>query len=1200
MAEADASLSPKQRSRLRELAKYYGARTLSPSAPDPNHEYHDETEQRPFEMLPPRLSVDANLTALAQSATFRLRCERAFISLIDDKYQHILAEATQSISTFDPEDHAPGDGLLIGAQSLPLGFGFCPKTMNAFLKDDDLALTQPNNKACTDYVLMEDVLAESSMLSCPAVTASGMLLRYYLEVPLLSDVGHVVGSLCVVDSQPRTPREGDVRKLQEVAKLVVHHLQRTRMQDDHRRAERLLQGLAQFNTGQHSISDWSKTTPGQTIIPPVRSEPTELSMNKMNSLPYPGVDASVGTMLDSTSTVMLTESASHSAELPLSSATLDTPPTSQKSQSVQSIVSSTNDTEVQADLNFLEESGTVDDVQTSTSTASKIREVFSRAANLLCESMDLDAACFLEVPQNERYKVVRKDQHLKTSDENYQTGTDSTNTPYLSDAENKEQKLNIGPRTPSTPVYCDLLGFSTHVRSSIAHSAATQAQLSITADLLSSLVARYSNGYIFHFDAAMQASSRPDTEVVDYQSADSARDEGLSTRLSLQFPAARSMIFYPLYDNDKQQIYAGFLGYTTDPTRALQKYEVVYVSGFANSIMCEVMRLETVALDSAKSDFISSISHELRSPLHGILGAGQLLTESNQYPQQAEYIQMVTSCARTLMDTIDQLLDHAKINQFTKTQAKSRSSNPTKRMTKRPHTSRLKTETFSLVTDIDFLSLMEETLVSVVGNGYQELESNGRRSSMALIDGEPQQRRRNIPVILNVPYSKTWSFRSEAGSWRRVIMNLVGNALKYTDEGFVEVQLTPNVPKSQEKDRFIEFRVKDTGRGISEGFLKHRLYSPFAQENNLSVGAGLGLSLVRQIVSSLHGTIDVQSEVGTGTDIRVRVPVEATTSTSNLAHDQKLLAMTKARTFCVVGFSDWPSLDEQPTGIITPQSQSLLLMKEVLIRMLVDCFGMELVNCQAAVHIIQESVLTEEFEKYDRQDRDLFIIGMNGRTTLTSRIQYANYVYMLPPIGPIRIGQALQTLLETRQKRTMKLQPIDRPDSSASGDPTSNQPELLTDTESIRPFSSFEFPIALPNRSKTKLAVLLVDDNDINLRLLVGCVKRLKSTQLSYITAINGRDALDKYISYVESGVRIPLVLMDISMPVMDGCTSTRKIRAFEKRMKVSQELQSKIVALTGLASADAQNEISSSGFDLYYRKPVDLKAVRTLIESCL
>ena len=1215
MVESGLNRELEKRLRLRELSKYYCATTSLPK-PKVTSQNDAEHAQRhrgvdDYQPVQPHLSTDNQLTALAQLAATRLDCKRCFISILDDETQHVIAEATRTISTFDEDDHEADDGLLLGVQSLPLGYGICATTIGAFTGQCEPEFESPNTEAGEDYICIPDLQVEPKILAVPGLRGMEAVFRYYLEVPLKTETGYVIGSVCVIDPSVRKASPKHVKLLQEVSKLIMQHLESSRMKEDHKRAERLLEGLSHFIRGKDSLSTWSQNTKGQEEIPSAYPEPSELSSMRFlrdtkTSVPSLGSIPSstpVDTASNATTPLDTVETFQDSVSTP---ATFTDPPTNPIRRHAASI---TSGTDVETGYDPLPERTSSNDLQGITIASLTVRQAFSRAANLLRESMDLDASCFLEVPQNERFKNLKQ---AKSSRAKQVEGSDANLTSQSSSESSSENDATPrdGRTSPNnlssthSDALCHRLGFSTRAKSSLAGSTTNHGYLTLPAVLLSRLTTKYPQGHIFHFDSAGSVSSGSEEQEEQLKPKQNSRQrrKKLSSKLFTLFPSATSLIFLPLYDNDKQQIYAGYLGWTTNPRRGLQKNELVYVSGFANSIMCEVMRLEALATDKAKSDFISSISHELRSPLHGILAASQLLTESQTYPKQAEFLSMIDTCARTLLDIMNHLLDHAKINHFTKQQEQ-----------KRPKVSSKRTEsnTYSLVTDLNLLSIVEDTTVSMAASSMPTYHQPGRSlSGVTPLGGLSSARGRSppsIPLILDILPQDHWTFKSEAGSWRRIIMNLIGNSMKYTQHGHIHVSLSfKNDPKAR-GGRMVELKVIDTGQGISEEYLKHRLYTPFAQENNLSVGAGLGLSLVQKIVSSLQGKIQIHSEMGSGTEVIVTVPLESCETVEDQltdADDDGLKASMRGRSVQFLGFDDRPSLHEQPTGIPDPRTNAMIVMKHSLQSTLTEWFDVKIVNDHAEFLVIEEKFLESEMETYDHATNKLLVVGLDGRNNTTDQIKHANYVDLLPPVGPIRMSQALKTLLRENNRRDEE-----SPSSPIPGPPV--RPRLPSRSRYTYDVSSYPTTASVPqSRSEssqtvfkapvptTKEALLLVDDNDINLRILSACVARLNLSDrgIECITAVNGQDALDKYKHAFATGTRIDVVFMDISMPIMDGFTCTREIRAFEKAKGMRREVRSKIVALTGLASAEAQNEADSCGFDLYLRKPVNLKTVREIL----
>ncbi|KAK5070386.1 hypothetical protein LTR64_000057 [Lithohypha guttulata] len=1231
MAAAATSQSIQERLRVRNLSRYYCALPQRQDNSDGTVFSRDHVSRSAAAGIStPCLSTDGALTSFAQLAALKLKCQRSYISMIDDRYQYIIAEATSSISLFDSDDHDVDDQLVVGVAPLPLDAGVCPRTIAAFTGTEKIEFTEPNNVAQRSHVLIEDLLQEGVTKNSPVLAALPPLLRYYLEVPLLSPTGFVIGSICVVDPKTRPTTPKDIKKLQEVANVVVSHLGSSRIREDHRRAERLLEGLSHFIRGQESMSDWSMESNERDNIPSI--VPTEPSLKSLQlsdsteqgpaspTVPAISSRATSGTVKSSNPlyTLQHRSGTRNSATTPMSSVDPLAP--------TESLFPHRTDADVEVGFDPMDEQPSRDRAEAATSATLKIRQTFSRASNLLREGMDLDATCFLEVPQNERFrsgkargimpKRVKGTKHESTTPSESETQTDE-----LSDGSPQGSRSSS---SQSSGVLCHRLGFATRTNSSLAGTATTIPYLTITAELLSVLSTKYPEGHIFHFDqyGCVSSGDEPDNRPRNTKSKLKSRSSKASSTLFEMFPAARSLVFCPLYDNEQQQTYAAFLGFTCDAHRALQPHELVYVSGFANSIMCEVMRLEALAVDKAKSDFISSISHELRSPLHGILACTQLLSEAEIYPKQKEFITMIDSCGRSLLDVMDHLLDHAKINRFTKSKVKR---DDTKARTGNRGT---KPETHSLVTEVNLLSIVEDTTASMGAGSNQMLQpKRWSPSGMPSPSGvQGNTLKLTVPTILHIEPSKTWLFDTEVGAWRRIIMNLVGNSLKYTQAGHIDIAFSVSERPRKPGKFYADLKITDTGQGISESYLRHRLYTPFAQENNLSQGTGLGLSMVHQIVSSLKGTMEVNSEVGIGTEIIVSIPLtatendsESTSYTASEALRAETVQLVRGRTFAFAGFNDLPPIDEQPTGILDPRAKALLSVRTSFASLLTEWFELQQTDeSDCDICVVEERTLENNLSKYDHAGKNLLVVGIDGRG-LEDKVQNARFVSALPPIGPGRLASLLRHLVteplasnsnrsSSRQTLPPSKLPEDqaqsvtydstesdrRPSSALSRSSSAAANTEVSSTPHVTQKDTTTENLAIPSK---KNVILLVDDNDINLRILVACVKRLKLTDTEYETAANGKEALDKYITLHRAGRKIALILMDLSMPVMDGFQATREIRRYEREQNLkTKKEKSYIAAITGLASGKAQDEVENSGFDLYLRKPVDVKVVRGLL----
>lgn len=247
------------------------------------------------------------------------------------------------------------------------------------------------------------------------------------------------------------------------------------------------------------------------------------------------------------------------------------------------------------------------------------------------------------------------------------------------------------------------------------------------------------------------------------------------------------------------------------------------------------------------------------------------------------------------------------------------------------------------VSEFDMSSLVEDVVEATLTAHRFKLSTTSSYNLRGIQDvpATTTELAETVRVILALDWKDTWLVRSEAGAWRRILINLLGNALKYTSKGHIKVSLQhAKMGKSKsditDQNRTLVFlSVKDTGQGISPSYLRQHLFQPFVQEDVLSSGTGLGLSIVKQLVDSLGGTIEVWSEVGVGTEVTVSVPLACCPTTKgalppNISQLPKhgdlkvcLLAMDMDSTVT----NDLP---DAASGMLTAQPRTMLTLKSVL------------------------------------------------------------------------------------------------------------------------------------------------------------------------------------------------------------------------------------------------------------------------------
>ena len=356
-----------------------------------------------------------------------------------------------------------------------------------------------------------------------------------------------------------------------------------------------------------------------------------------------------------------------------------------------------------------------------------------------------------------------------------------------------------------------------------------------------------------------------------------------------------------------------------------QQSELNYFRAFGNSVTAEVSRLASIAADRQKADFIGSISHEFRSPLHGILASAEFLMDTQTDAFQNSLVDTVLSCGRTLLDTINHILDYSKINSFERTWRGVRKPGAFRRghNHNRAGMKREAPPMLNIYAPTNVASVAEEVVEGVyVGQIYQDISSTDHtdlsirgqkqaRGQGVHVSFENQSERglvaKPVEVILDIPHDD-YTFITQPGALKRIIMNIFGNALKYTQRGSIVVHLSLDPEESQDgapnqtiQERMLQIKVTDTGKGISKEYIRTSLFNPFCQEDALASGTGLGLSIVKSIVTMLNGTIDVQSDLGVGTEVLVRLPLSrlpgnetpASTPPSALADQPQDESMTR-------------------------------------------------------------------------------------------------------------------------------------------------------------------------------------------------------------------------------------------------------------------------------------------------------------------
>ena len=360
--------------------------------------YYCTFDQDPLSTDSPRLSPDSTLTALTQLGVYRFGCNRSFVSIIDGEQQHLISEATASISLRKEDDHLPDDGIYLGVRTLDLEWGVCPHAMRLFTGQDPSRVTDAENiTANRTRNIIRDFTKEDFYNNRPYVL-EWPYFRFYAEVPIYSPSGYVLGSYCVVDNKPRKEfSDKEVAALQEIADAISQHLENVRVVHYHRRAENLMKGLTNFVKG-HTESD----SPDYFTQ---LASPDTLNFHNLN-FPDQGIQTKESNASPSLPT---SKSLSNQSDLDRSSSTTqdegafslfsgakgsdETLPTTQPSSLAPGTPESTHP--LRLDEYFPEPA--TDDVP----IAERVAAIFTRASSLLRASMDVDGVTFLDARQSD-------------------------------------------------------------------------------------------------------------------------------------------------------------------------------------------------------------------------------------------------------------------------------------------------------------------------------------------------------------------------------------------------------------------------------------------------------------------------------------------------------------------------------------------------------------------------------------------------------------------------------------------------------------------------------------------------------------------------------------------------------------------------------------------------------------------------------
>ncbi|MDT0642826.1 PAS domain S-box protein [Zunongwangia sp. F363] len=549
--------------------------------------------------------------------------------------------------------------------------------------------------------------------------------------------------------------------------------------------------------------------------------------------------------------------------------------------------------------------------------------------------------------------------------------------------------------------------------------------------------------------------------------------------------------------NHKGKI-TGYLGVATDISE-LKEMEISLIKA----------KKKAEAANQAKSEFLANMSHEIRTPLNGIIGFTDLLMRTELDESQSQYMKTVYNSANSLMDLINDVLDFSKIE-------------------------------------------------------AGKLELSEERTDLVLVCAQTvdivkhQAHKKGLEVLLNIsPFLRRYVY-ADTVRLRQILTNLLGNAVKFTKEGEIELSVDSKVIGDHEEELLFSFAIRDTGIGIAKKNLK-KIFNAFDQEDASTTrkygGSGLGLSISNKLLNLMDSKLEVKSKLNEGSvfSFKVRLQTEKEApkqnkplssiknvliiddNTNNRIILREMLAVNKIKS------------KECGNGI---EALSTIKAKEETFDLAIIDYNMPYMD---GIKLI-EQIRTEM--GYGAEELPIILLHSSvNDEEIINKCRKLEVQYNITK--PIHLHQLYEIIEEIEQPYTNEVA-IE---------------EKLPETKNfLKPFN-----------------ILIAEDNPVN-KFLANTIIKKALPNATLFQAENGEEAVEQFEKH-----ELDLIFMDIQMPVLSGFQATGKIRKLEK-----ENSHIPIIALTARTVKDEMEKCLEMGMDDYLTKPVILDDIKEKLSKFL